>query len=149
MLYRFVLPLALLVAMPVFAQTAPEPTAQARGGPMRERLQQVHDRLAITPAQQPQWDAVVAALRDNARSMRANPATAAIRSGHLTAVQDLHAAADLAHARADALQRMIPPVEALYASLSPEQQRTADETLAKAMHAGKVAGGTEPSSSRA
>jgi protein CpxP len=104
---------------------------------MRERLQQVHDRLAITPAQQPQWDAVVAALRENAQSMRANPATAAIRGGHLTAVQDLHAASDLAHARADALQRMISPVEALYATLSPEQQRTADETLAKAMHAGK------------
>ena len=135
MLYRFVLPLALLVATPVFAQTAPDSTAP-RIGQMRERLQQVHDRLAITPAQQPQWDAVVAVLRDNARSMRANPATAAIRSGHLTAVQELHAASDLAHARADALQRMIPPVEALYATLSPEQQHTADETLAKAMHAG-------------
>jgi protein CpxP len=135
-LYRFVLPLALLVATPVFAQPAPESTAP-RGGHLRERLQQVHDRLAITPAQQPQWDAVVLALRDNAQSMRANPAAAAIRSGHLTAVQDLHAAADLAHARVDALQRMIPPVEALYATLSPEQQRMADETLAKAMHAGK------------
>lgn len=140
MLYRFILPIALLAATPVFAQTAPSdaPVAgQARGGQLRERLQQIHDRLAITPAQQPQWDAVVAALRQNAQAMRANPATAAVRVGNLNAVQEMHAAADLAHARADALQRMIPPVEALYASLSPDQQHTADLTLAQAMHAGQ------------
>lgn len=141
--YRLALPLALLAATPVFAQTAPAPAAatSVRGDHMRERLQKIHDRLAITPAQQPQWDAVLAALRENAQAMRANPASAALRTGKLTAVQDLNAAADLARARADGLQRMIPSVEALYASLSPDQQHAADETLARAMHGGWRQGG--------
>lgn len=69
--------------------------------------------------------------------MRANPAVAAVRSGNLNAVQEIYAAADVAHARADALQRMIPSIEALYASLSPEQQHTADQVLAQTMHAGQ------------
>ncbi len=103
---------------------------------MRERLQKIHDRLAITPAQEPKWDAVVAMLRENAQAMRANPASTALRGGKLTAVEDLRAAADVAHARADALQRMIPPVEALYASLSPDQRHAADETLSRAMRGG-------------
>ena len=148
MLYRFALPLALLAATPVFAQTAPAadaPTtapdttanpAHGRGGYMRERLQKIHDRLAITPAQEPKWDAVVAVLRENAQAMRSNPASTALHGGKLTAVEDLRAAADLAHARADALQRMIPPVDALYASLSPDQQHAADETLGRAMRGG-------------
>ena len=137
MLFRFVLPLAILAATPVFAQPAPdEPPAARAQNPLRERLQQLHERLGITPAQQPQWEAMLAAMRDNAKAMRANPAASAFRSGTLNAVQEIHAAADLAHARADALQRMIPSVEALYASLSPEQQHTADQVLAQAMHAG-------------
>ena len=138
MIYRFALPLAMLAATPVFAQSAPAPEASAaapaRSNAMRDRLQQVHDRLGITPAQQPQWDAVVAALRDNAVALRANPAGAAVRSGSLDAVAELRAASDLARARADALARMVPPVEALYASLSPEQQHTADQVLDQAMH---------------
>lgn len=157
MLYRFALPLLLLAGTPAFAQTAAAtdaPVAAApdsvaapdaapdaaqghgRGGYMRERLQKIHDRLAITPAQEPKWDAVVATLRENAQAMRANPASTGLRGGKLTAVQDLRAAADLAHARADALQRMIPPVDALYAVLSPDQQRAADETLSRAMRGG-------------
>lgn len=163
MLYRFALPLLLLAATPAFAQTAaatdapvaaaPDATAtpnatarrgHGQGGYMRERLQKIHDRLAITPAQEPKWDAVVATLRENAQAMRANPASTALRGGKLTAVQDLRAAADLARARADALQRMIPPVDALYATLSPDQQRAADETLSRAMRGGQKHEGHRP-----
>ena len=152
MFRRFIAPaaaLAVLASAPVFAQPAPapdtgyqSPAQSSSRGPAHDqrrigaRVQKLHDRLGITAAQQPQWDAVVAAMRDNAAAMRANPAVQAIRRGKLNAVQELNAAADVAHARADALQRMIPTVEALYASLSPEQQRTADQALDRMMHAG-------------
>ncbi len=96
---------------------------------MQHRLTEVHDRLGITPAQQPQWDALVGTLRDNAVAMRANPAVQAIRSGRLDAVQEMRAAADLARQRADAMQRTLPAVEALYAVLSPEQRQMADQEV--------------------
>jgi hypothetical protein len=134
---------AVLLSTPVFAQGNPPFPDNYQTAPrgdfgrahrIQERLQRLHDRLGITPAQQPQWDAVVATLRENAQAMRGSPARQAIRSGQLNAVQDMHAFADLAHQRADAVQRMIPPVEALYAALSPQQRQTADQVLNRVMH---------------
>jgi Spy/CpxP family protein refolding chaperone len=126
----------------VFAQGTPDAGAPApRGdyrpaGPMQHRLREVHDQLGITQAQQPQWEALVGTLRDNAAAMRADPAVQAIRSGRLDAVQELRAAADLARQRADAMQRTLPAVEALYAVLSPEQRQVADREISHLVQGG-------------
>ena len=134
---------AVLISTASFAQAAPSTPDGYQAAPssdfrpergMQHRLQQLHDRLAITPAQQPQWDAVIATLRDNVQAMRGNPALQAVRSGQLNAPQELRAASDLATQRADALQRMIPPVDALYAALSPEQRQIADREIDRMMH---------------
>lgn len=136
---------SILATTTVFAQVAPDATAPApraargdlhRAEWMQHRLREAHERLGITAAQQPQWDALVGTLRDNAMSMRANPAAQAIRSGRLDAIQELRAAADLARQRADAMQRTIPAVEALYAVLSPEQRQTADREINRMVHRG-------------
>ncbi len=89
---------------------------------------------ASPPAQQPQWDAVVATLRENAQSMRASPALQALRSGQLNAVQALRASADLAQQRADNMARLVPAVDALYASLSPPQRQEADQVMQRFVH---------------
>jgi hypothetical protein len=101
---------------------------------MRQRLTEAHDRLGITPAQQPQWDALVATMRENAQSMRANPAVQALRSGNIDGVQQVRAAAEVARQRADGLQRLASATEALYAVLSPEQRQIADRDIARIMH---------------
>lgn len=149
MFKRILLPAAaaaVLLSTPVFAQGGPatpdgyQPAPRGDFRPAQRiqgRLQKFHDSLGITPAQQPQWDAVVATLRENAQAMRGSPARQAVRSGQLNAVQDMHAFADLARQRADAAQRMIPPVEALYAVLSPQQRQTADRALDRMMHRGR------------
>ncbi len=79
---------------------------------------------------------MVGALRENVAAMRANPARQAVRSGRLDGVQELHALSDLARQRADAMQRLIPPVEALYAVLSPEQRQVADQAMQRLMRRG-------------
>ncbi len=152
MFRRILLPAAaaaVLLSTPVFAQGGPgnpdgyQSAPRGDFGPaqgvqqrIQGRLQKFHDRLGITPAQQPQWDAVAAALRENAQAMRGSPALQAVRSGQLNAVQEMHAFADVARQRADAAQRMIPPVEALYAVLSPQQRQAADQALNQMMHRG-------------
>lgn len=150
MLKRFGLSLvasAVLLSSPVFAQAAfaqavpavaapPAAASGEQGDWMQRRLQAAHDRLGITPAQQPQWDSVVATLRDNARAMRASPAVQAIRSGQLNGAQAVRAAADAARVRADAMQRMVPAVEGLYGVLSPEQRQVADREIQHMMHRG-------------
>ena len=148
MLKRIFLPTlatAVLISTASFAQ-APTVAPNGHQAPPRgdfrpergiqHRLQRLHERLAITPAQQPQWEAVVAALRENAVAMRGNPSWQAVRSGRLSAPQELRAVSDLAQQRADAMQRMVPPVDALYAALSPEQRQIADKAIDKAMRRG-------------
>ena len=145
------IPFALCIGMSVFAQTAAQdaPTQQTAtqgdvGGKLQHRLQVAHDRLGITPAQQPQWDTVVATLRDNMREMRASPAVQAIRSGQLNGAPAVRAAADAAKLRADAMQRMVPAVDGLYTVLSPEQRQVADREIGHMMHRGEHGHGPRP-----
>ena len=149
MIKRILLPAAaaaMLLSGPVFAQGGPAGPDGYQGAPrgdfgpehgIQRRLQGLHDRLGITPAQQPQWDAVVGTLRENAQAMRGSPALQAVRSGRLNAVQELHALSDLARQRADAMQRLIPAVDGLYAVLSPEQRQIADQAMQRLIHHGR------------
>lgn len=129
---------AVLLSSASIAQTAPgadtpPPQTELRHGGMAGRLTRLHDRIGITAAQQPQWDAVVATLRESARAMRADPDRRALRNGGLPMPQELRAVAELARQRADAMQRLIPPVDALYAALSPDQQHVADQEIQSLM----------------
>lgn len=153
MIKRILLPTAaaaMLLSGPVFAQPGPGGPGGYQAAPngdfgpergIQRRLQGLHDRLGISPAQQPQWDAVVGTLRENAQAMRGSPALQAVRSGRLNAVQELQALSDLARQRADAMQRLIPAVDALYAALSPEQRQVADQALQRLVHRGDHWGG--------
>lgn len=110
-------------------QAAP-PTAPpgAAGADNDRQIADLRKRLAITPAQQPQFDAFAQAMRQNAQDMNAlvqqeqqNPKP--------NAVEDLRSAAKLAEAEAAGLKRLLPPLQALYDSLSDQQKRTADQVL--------------------
>lgn len=140
---------SILATSSVFAQpvpgagTLPAPQAstdQRPDGRMQHRVAEAHDRLGITPAQQPQWDALVGTLRDNAAAMRADPAVQQLRDDHLDGLQKLRAAAEIASQRADAMQRTVPVVEALYAVLSPEQRQLADREIDRLTHHGRRRG---------
>jgi protein CpxP len=146
------------LSVPAFAQTAPTtaptaaPTAPSTaagaaavgampGGPMadpnskaamarvEQHIAQMHDRLAITPAQQPQWDAFAAVMRDNAQRMGRSYADRASRVSTQTALDDMKNYAAISHEHADNVDRLLKPFEALYASMSPEQRVAADKTF--------------------
>jgi hypothetical protein len=88
-------------------------------------IKSLHDKLKITPAQEPQWGAVAQAMRDSAQKMevaiqqRQEAAT-------LTAIDDLKAYQAIADAHSQGLQELIPAFQALYASMSDEQKKNAD-----------------------
>lgn len=138
---------AMLLSGPVFAQNGPggfTTPVQGYQGPqtgnfgpghgIQFRLQKLHDRLGITPAQQPQWDNLAGSIRQAAQVVRGSPAAQALRSGDLNAVQKLQAMADLAGLRAQAMQQVVPAAQALYAALSPQQRQTADAMLQRFGH---------------
>jgi septal ring factor EnvC (AmiA/AmiB activator) len=98
-------------------QTPPAPDVEAN-------IAQLHQRLQINPAQESRFEALANVMRENAR-MRPNPPPPANPNG----VQGLEFAIQAGQQELIGLKRLLPPLEALYASLSPTQQRTADQVF--------------------
>jgi LTXXQ motif family protein len=105
-----------LAVLPVQA-AAPAPNVEAN-------IAQLYQRLQITPAQAPRFEALANVMRANAR-MIPNAAPPA----NPNAVEGLRFAIQVGEQELVGLKRLLPPLEALYASLSPTQQRTADQVF--------------------
>jgi periplasmic protein CpxP/Spy len=128
-------------AAPLAASPAPAATAQpsqrhrmSRRHGMRStdptkdvegRITDMHKRLAITADQEPQFKAYADVLRGNAQAMHDLFQQRAQASG-ANAVDRLHWYAKLTAAHADAVNKLVPPFEALYQSLSDTQKKAAD-----------------------
>lgn len=116
---------------------APAPSAQQQQPRLdREGMAQVERhiaglrrRLGITAAQQPQWDAFAAVMRQNALHMKTMQRDRADRVELMTAPEDMRSYADVVRAHADDLGRLLPAFEALYAAMTPEQKALADRTF--------------------
>jgi chromosome segregation ATPase len=151
--------LAAAAAAPALAQTARAEGAgpQARHAAQRQQEQRasrlpserVEARLAylktalkITDAQQTQWDAFADTLRKQARAadermntLRAQ--TAEDRKGTPpTAIERMERAQTRLAASSTRLNETLASAKPLYAALSPEQQKVADELLAPRDHRG-------------
>ncbi len=138
------------------AQSEPPPAAPEAGGPaaggpaaggmaagrVDNQVADMHRRLRITPAQQPQWEAFVRVLHENA-AHAGQLAKARAEAGSKTAVDALRAVAAAAQARAEDAQRLVPVFEALYAAMTPDQQKIADGAIRDFLQRG-MRGGPRP-----
>lgn len=131
---------------PALAQNTPTPAAPGAGQTqMRQHArmlpsQLVDGRIAflkaelkITPAQETQWQQVATAMHENATALDQAITAARQHSGTMDAVQRLTVREQFAKLRADNDTRLLTAFKPLYASLSPEQQQTAN-TLVGAHH---------------
>jgi periplasmic protein CpxP/Spy len=106
-------------ALPLLLAQAPPPAPN-----IEANIAQLHQRLQITPAQEPRFEALANVMRQNARMMpNAPPPT------NLDPIQGLRFAIQTDEQELVGLKRMLPPLQALYASLSPTQQRIADQVF--------------------
>jgi hypothetical protein len=106
-------------ALPLLPAQAPAPAPN-----IEANIAQLHQRLQITPAQEPRFEALANVMRQNARMMPNAPPPVT-----LNPVQALRFAIQTGEQELAGLKRMLPALEALYASLSPMQQRTADQVF--------------------
>jgi periplasmic protein CpxP/Spy len=108
------------------AKARPSPTERVEA-----RIKSLHDRLKITSAQEPQWNAVAQVMRENAQSM-----DQVIQQRHqtqnLTAIDDLKAYQTIAQAHLQNVQKLLPAFQTLYDTLSPEQKKAADDAFSQA-----------------
>jgi protein CpxP len=136
---------ALLAGAPALAQTAPAPSTTAqpsaaapaktkaprakvsRTDRVEARIKQLHDELKITDAQTPQWTALAQIMRDNAQSMETQINARKASATTASAVDNLHSYEAIADAHADGLKKFVPAFEALYANLSDDQKKNADD----------------------
>jgi hypothetical protein len=151
----FATALGLAAAAPVVsAQTAGAPAPQQQQAP-RERPSRVEGRIAflkaelkITDAQTPQWNAVAdamrkndAAMRDLMRQAREARQQQQQQPSSSNALDALARRERFAEARAESVRNFAAAFRPLYASLSDEQKRTADELLGRSFGPGHHHGG--------
>lgn len=138
-----------VVATPSLAQTSPPGTMLAQAAPqapagqpaarartsrvdrVETRIKQLHDQLHITAAQEPQWNGVAQAMRDDAASMQAVIAKRRQNRGQMSAVDDLRSYEEVAETHVAGLQKLIPAFQALYDTMSPEQKKNADTAFSR------------------
>jgi protein CpxP len=96
------------------APAAPTPNVEANIAELRQRL-------AITPTQEPQFNALANIMRENARMMGSAPPPTSVN-----AVEGLRLAIRYGQQEIDGMKRMLPALQALYATLSPAQRQAAD-----------------------
>jgi LTXXQ motif family protein len=102
--------------------------AQARPNPppppdVETSIASLRQRLQITPAQEAPFNAVANVLRANARAEATAPHQPAANA---SAVDELRAEIQYDEVELAGLKRLLPTLEALYASLSPAQRQAAD-----------------------
>jgi hypothetical protein len=115
------------VNRPAPAPAQQKPAAgQPAGDPVESQLGDIKKRLNITAAQQPQFEQFAAVVKQNAQAMQALSQTAG-QNAQQNAVEGLRTAASFAQTEADNLKRLVPALETLYASLSDQQKRAADQ----------------------
>jgi hypothetical protein len=126
--------LATTLWAPAFAQNSTAPSGQVHrhGGrysaeSVEERITNLRAKLQITPEEQPQWDKFAQVMRDNAQQMRQSAGERAAKLKDMKAPDNMQSYAQLAMLHAQDLQNLTAAFQPLYASLSPEQQRAADE----------------------
>ncbi len=93
------------------------------------RIARLHAALRITPQQEPLWQNFATVMRENVVQLDAVYGRRETQYGSMNAVQDLQSYAEVQQANARNVQMLLPPFQALYDSLSPEQRKAADATF--------------------
>jgi protein CpxP len=118
------------------APTAATKTAPGSGGAaarvystperVEARINELHQKLAITADQEPQWKKLADTMRDNAKEVEEKAAERQKALQTMTVIDDLRSYEGLAKAHAESMTRLVASFEPLYASMSPEQKKRAD-----------------------
>jgi hypothetical protein len=98
-----------------------QPPAQPQN--VEANIASLHQRLQITPAQEAQFSAVANVMRQNARAEASAPQSP---PANASAVDQLRAEIQYDEVELAGMKRLLPALEALYATLSPAQRQTGD-----------------------
>jgi hypothetical protein len=121
---------------PLVAATPPTQTAQMSSAPaanakVEMHVKDLHARLNITPAEEAQWASVAQAMRESADEVESAINARKAEASGATAIADLNAYGVIAQAHADGVKRMSSAFGPLYAAMSDDQKKVADDVFAQ------------------
>ena len=103
---------------------------EGQGETVEQRITTLHTALKITPGQEPLWNAVAQAMRENATAMDKIVAQARTTPPqNMTAVEDLKMYQKFAQAHIDGLKNLIVSFEKLYAAMPDAQKKITDDVF--------------------
>jgi len=92
-------------------------------------LLELRNQLAITPAQQPQWEAFGKMTLDNATQLHERFRERSLNFSRVNAADNMAEYATISEMHAVQLRRLAVSFQTLYATLSPDQKVRADNAL--------------------
>jgi hypothetical protein len=98
-------------------------------GHIEGRIAFIKTELKITDAQQPLWEAVADAMRANAKDTTGMPNCMSMMQSPGTLPEKLAACVKAMSTQLEALRKLKTAVEPLYAALSDDQKKTADQLM--------------------
>jgi protein CpxP len=114
------------------AQPAPAPGPKVHAASVDRievRITDLHKKLNVTPDQEALWSDMAQVMRANGQKMRDSVTERSAKLKTMTAVDDLRSYQMITDEHADGLKRLIPAFEALYAKMTPAQQKNADHVF--------------------
>lgn len=111
------------------ASPAQAPAEAAKSRRVEARIAELHKQLRITADQEALWGDVAQVMRTNEQNMHDRIAARSTKLKTMSAIDDLRSYEMIADAHADGLKRLIPAFEALYAQMTPAQQKHADHVF--------------------
>jgi protein CpxP len=110
-----------------------------RDDAVEHRIADLHTKLKITQAEEPQWKTVADTMRENAKELdhAIDRRTASIAGA--TAIDNLNSYADIAQAHANGVKKLASAFSGLYSVMSADQKKTADEVFSERDRGSKVA----------
>jgi len=109
------------------ATTAKMQGADSREAKVEQRIADMHATLKITPTQETQFNAFAQVMLDNAQTMDALAGKDSAGRENQTADQMLKGYADITEQHAQNVQKLSTAFNPLYAALTPEQKKMADD----------------------
>jgi protein CpxP len=111
-----------------------------RDGAVEKHIKSLHDALKITPAEESQWSTIAATMRESAKDLDRAIDKRVTNAAGATAIDDLNSYADIAQSHANGVKKLASAFSGLYATMSDDQKKTADEVFSHRGHEGsKVA----------
>jgi periplasmic protein CpxP/Spy len=116
--------------------SSPAAHAAAREARVEERISELHAKLKITSAQDPQWSKFADVMRENGQTIRTLYQQRMAQGPGTSALDDMKQYEQITQAQADGTKRLVDAFEPLYTSLSPEQKKLADANFHQTRGAG-------------